>query len=95
MVKILTTVNIKCDQCKIIQTRESLDDFYKEGWIQVDGKDYQPATLEFCSIECYDTFKRSFNVQEKLKERKSQNGGVWTWSDKKHYKISINPSDAV
>jgi len=51
MIKILTTVNIKCDQCKIIQTRESLDDFWKEGWIQVAGLE-QPDTLEFCSLEC-------------------------------------------
>lgn len=51
MIEIVKTVNVKCDKCKIIQTRESLDDFWKEGWIQVAGAD-QPDTLEFCSLEC-------------------------------------------
>jgi len=51
MIEIVKIVNIKCDNCKAIQTRESLDDFWKEGWIQVAGSE-QPDTLEFCSLEC-------------------------------------------
>jgi len=51
MIKIIKTVSVKCDNCKVIQDRESLDDFWKEGWIQVAGLE-QPDTLEFCSLEC-------------------------------------------